>query len=245
MKSKQLKDLKVSNSDKGEVTAVFATLGVIDKHGDVTRPGAFSPEPVLISHYSHESWFGQLPVGRGKISERGDEAVFEGQFFLNTTMGRDHFEVVKETPDLMQWSYGFDVLESAFGQEEGRDVQYLDKLKVWEVSPVLVGAGEGTRTTGTKAAGQTFEDQLKSVITDVDEILERAASVVTLRTQAGRKAFAEDKLLMLTDLSQTMKQLDELLQKAAVENDPDTQAEIMRQFARAELGRANAFSLGA
>jgi hypothetical protein len=63
---------------------------------------------------------------------------------------RDCFTVVKEMGDLQEWSYGYDIEQSSRGTENGQDVQYLDKLKVHEVSPVLLGAGIGTETVMAK-----------------------------------------------------------------------------------------------
>jgi HK97 family phage prohead protease len=148
--TKQLRGLKVS--DKGEVEAVFATLGVIDLDGDVTKPGAFEKgAAVKISAWNHGSWGSQMPVGRGTIREQGDQAILTGKFFLDTQQGRDTFTTVKESGDLIEWSYGYDILESSPGTMDGQSVQFLEKLKVHEVSPVILGAGIDTRTLTTKS----------------------------------------------------------------------------------------------
>jgi hypothetical protein len=131
---------------------VFATLNVKDKDNDVTQPGAFEDgAEVVISAYGHKSWDGLLPVGKGTIREVGDKVVMKGRFFLNTTAGRDTFEVVKELGARQEWSYGFKVEDSQPGEFKGESVRYLKRMKVYEVSPVLRGAGEGTMTTMAKA----------------------------------------------------------------------------------------------
>lgn len=152
MPKKALSGLKISEADDGTVTALFSTLNVIDHDQDVTLPGAFTDgQKVRISAYNHASWGpGALPVGKGQINEDGDSAIFDGGFFMNTTAGRDTFETVKELGDLGEWSYGYDILDSAPGQQDGQDVLYLKKLDVHEVSPVLLGAGIGTRTLSAK-----------------------------------------------------------------------------------------------
>src|SRR3990172_3860466 len=93
--------------DQGLVTAVFATLNVIDEDGDVTIPGAFGEQSVKLAAWGH-GW-DKLPVGRGAIRERGE------------------------------------------GEHEGRPVRFLKRMKVWEVSPVMVGAGVDTMTVDIKA----------------------------------------------------------------------------------------------
>lgn len=152
MTSKSLHGVEVKNADKGEVTAVFSTFNIIDKDGDVTVPEAFTNgEQVSISAYNHTSWGGVLPVGKGVIRVVGDSAVLDGKFFMDTQLGRETFQVVKNMGDQQEWSYGFDVLKHSFGEFDNQPVRFLEKLKVTEVSPVLVGAGENTRTVSVKS----------------------------------------------------------------------------------------------
>jgi len=147
-------NVTIKNADRGEVTAIFSTFNVIDSDGDVTLPGAFEDGvEVPISAYGHASWQGALPVGKARIRQTDTQAILEGQFFMETQAGRDTFTVVKELGDLGQWSYGFDIVKHSFGEFEGRQVRFLERVKVHEVSPVLVGAGVGVRTLAAKAAG--------------------------------------------------------------------------------------------
>lgn len=244
MNTKDIGRLKVADASSGKVTAVFATLGVIDKHGDVTRPGAFSAEDVLISAYGHESWFGAAPVGKGRISEQGDKAIFEGQFWLDTAGGEETFKVVKNAEDLQEWSYGFDVLESAQGEMDGQPVQFLDKLKVYEVSPVLVGAGIDTRTLAIKGdrGKMKFEQHIKSVVTDVGELIDRASSVVTLRAEQGKQV-GEASAEALDEFAAAMKRLDELVQQLKSGNHDDDPEELAtkleREFERFSLDQSS------
>jgi hypothetical protein len=149
---KQLSHVEIKSPDKGRVSAVFSTFNVRDSDNDVTLPGAFEDDAeVIISGYQHTSWGGALPVGKGKIRTTKSEAILDGQFFLDTTAGRDTFSVVKELGSRQQWSYGFDIEEADAGTFDGKDVQFLKRLKVFEVSPVLRGAGINTRTLAVKA----------------------------------------------------------------------------------------------
>jgi hypothetical protein len=158
MDYKQLTRLEVKDEARGEVRAVFSTFGVIDKDGDVTQPDAFDEgATVPISAYGHASWDGQLPVGLGSIRSTAKQAVLEGQFFMDTTHGRDTFATVKALADkgLGEWSYGYDPVEYSFGEQDGQKVRFLSKLKVHEVSPVLIGAGVNTRTLSAKSDANT------------------------------------------------------------------------------------------
>ena len=134
---------------EGEFTAVFATLGVKDLDGDVTIPGAFQEgQEVRIARWGH-NW-GDLPVGKGTIHADEKEAWVEGQFFMDTQGGQEHYKTVKALGDLQEWSYGFDILEDEPGEVNGEPVRFLKSLDVFEVSPVLLGAGIDTRTEAIK-----------------------------------------------------------------------------------------------
>lgn len=151
MDHKQLSRVEIKSADKGQVSAVFATFNVVDHDGDVTLPGAFTEgAEVLISAYGHKTWDGALPVGKGTIRTTDAEAILEGQFFMDTTDGRDTFEVVKQVGSRQQWSYGYDIIDAEPGVKDGRDVQFLKSLEVHETSPVILGAGINTRTLATK-----------------------------------------------------------------------------------------------
>jgi hypothetical protein len=106
---------------------------------------------VLISSYGHQSWQGALPVGKGKIRQTKSEAVCDGQFFMDTIAGRDTFQVVKALGGSQQWSYGFDIVDQEDGNFNGRKARFLKRVKVHEVSPVLIGAGVNTRTLAVKS----------------------------------------------------------------------------------------------
>lgn len=223
--TKSLTGLKITDDEKGQVRAVFSTLGVIDHDGDVTLPGAFTDgAKVRISAYNHASWGDALPVGKGTIHEDGNEAILEGQFFLNTTAGRDTFETVKELGELGEWSYGFDIVEAEQGTLDGQEVQYLKTLLVHEVSPVILGAGLGTRTLAAKAKGMKLTDHLDAVMADVKGAIDRAAEVKTLRSDQGKK-LGEESSTLLVGLQSELKRLEEVLTtEEPVNTTPDVEA---------------------
>jgi len=139
-----------TGGQEGEVQAVFATLNVIDHDGDVTLPGAFGEQRVFIEPWNHN--YQAPPVGKGMIREIENEAVVDGQFFMDTTAGREHHAVVKAAGDMQEWSYTFRVVAAEPGMFDGQPVQFLKRLDVIGVSPVTRGAGIATRTTVIKGA---------------------------------------------------------------------------------------------
>jgi len=204
VKTKSMSGVK-AEGDSGHVTAIFARFNVIDHDGDVTLPGAFEDgAPVRISSYNHGSWGGSLPVGRGVIKVVGDEyAALDGQFFMDTSHGRDTFLTVKSMAELGEWSYGYDTLESESGQVEGEDVNFLKKQKVHEVSPVLLGAGIGTQTLSAKAfkIDDATDDELaEQVKSAVEALLKRGVALPEELIEAVRTAdSAEDQTKQLSD----------------------------------------------
>lgn len=210
MNRKAFTGVEIKSESEGRVRAVFSTLGVVDKDGDVTVKGAIkSGTPVRISAYNHKSWEGALPVGKGVITEEGNELVLESQFFMNTTHGRDTFETVKGLGDIGEWSYGFDVTDSEAIDDEGaksyhapgmpKPRRLIKSLAVHEVSPVLLGAGVGTRTVEAKGEKKTFVEQLSEVVASVKAVHERATEVVALRAEKG-KGLGDESLALVKGL---------------------------------------------
>jgi hypothetical protein len=231
MASKTFSRVEVKDEDKGEVVAVFATLDVIDSDGDVTPKGAFGDgAKAPMSAYGHQSHFGALPVGKGVIREKGNEARFEGRFFMDTPEGKSTFTVVKALAEdaMGEWSYGYDPVKFSFGEKDGQRVRFLEQLKVHEVSPVLIGAGVNTRTLAAKSAGMKFPEHIEAVLADVEALNERAAGVVALRAEKG-KAIAEASADLLGRLDAALKRLTELIAEPATDTSSD---EVMREFAR-------------
>lgn len=155
--------VKVKSEAKGEVSAVFSTFDVVDKDNDVTPADAIQDgAEFVVSAYGHKSWSGELPVGKGKIRVTKSEAIADMTFFMDTTQGRDTFNAVAglAKSGLGEWSYGFDILDAAPGVFDGKDVRMLNAVKVHEVSPVLQGAGVGTRTLSVKSASGSKSDAL-------------------------------------------------------------------------------------
>ena len=159
--------LKTGEGEEGTFEAVFATFNVIDRDGDVIKPEAFTEgQRVRIAAWGH-NW-GVLPVGDGVLSADEETARVKGRFFTDTEGGRETYRTVKNLGPLQEWSFGFDILKSAEGEFEGERVRYLESLDVYEVSPVMLGAGIGTRTTGIKSSAADAEGASADADDDAD-----------------------------------------------------------------------------
>src|SRR5215813_4791998 len=149
----------------GRIQARFSTFidadgkDVIDKQRDIVRRSAFQhlegTEVPLI--WSHE--WGSMPVGKGQIHVTRQGAIFDGAFHLQTQYSRDAYETTKALLPLPEFSYGFQIAEGGSKLDERDDgpVRIITKIeRVFEVSCVLVGAGEDTGVLALK--GHVPED---------------------------------------------------------------------------------------
>lgn len=208
--------LELKKEKEGSFTAKIATLNVIDKDGDVTIPGAF-PEgkEVLVSAYQHESWGGALPVGKAIIREKGENVLAEGEFNLATQTGREHYEAVKFSGGLQEWSYGFSVKDVEPEVDwEGQKVRLLKAVEPYEISPVLLGAGIDTQTLAIKNDKTSYVDQADAVLAAVNDLITRTKSLADLRRKEGRVLSTSNRERMsklLTSLSDVAADLKELL----------------------------------
>ena len=150
------------DGDTRYIEAVFSLFETIDSDNDVTKANALrsgytgNKVPLVWNH----DW--SKVIGRGIIETDNQKAVFKG-YFLNTEAGKEAYETVKAMQDMQQFSYGFQVMKSTKGthiDSKGEEVpvRVLEDVKVWEVSPVLVGAQQNSFVQALKSGLQTFDD---------------------------------------------------------------------------------------
>ncbi len=147
----------------GTFEAVIATLGVVDRDGDIVEPGAFGDATVSVlpSHLAHH-----VPLGKATIEERGDKAVAVGQFNLDIEAAADWHSALKfdlaHPPSIQQWSWDFRPIEATKDNVDGKAVRRLVQVDTKEVSPVLRGASVGSGTLDVKrlkADGRSDNDR--------------------------------------------------------------------------------------
>ncbi len=154
MDTKRLGRIDIKDEAKGEFSAVIATYGVIDSDGDVTLPGAHQTgQKVVVSDYGHSATRGRMPVGSGVIRAEKSRTIVTGAYFMDVPEARSAFVTMKRLHEdgIGEWSYGYDVIDSEMGVQDGQRVRFLKEQNVFEVSHVLRGAGVGTRTLAAKS----------------------------------------------------------------------------------------------
>lgn len=234
-------ELKADSQDGG-FTATFATLNVIDHHGDVTVPGAFEDgKEVLIGGYQHDMM--SLPVGKGVIRATDQRAYVEGNFFLNTQIGKDTYETVKNAGPLMEWSYVFKVNNSELaqwdiGNGQQAPVRVLKSLDVWSVDPVLRGAGIGTRTDSIKALSREmpFAEHASELMAALDAFAVRAKTFADLRTKEGRTLSGAN-VEKLVGMAESLHSHADMLQQMCSDATPQKAINLESEFLK--LQRSN------
>ena len=180
MQEREIKNINLEFKEDGEgkVSAVFSVFNNLDSDGDVVVPGAIKSRaksgmvPMVWAH----KW--DMPIGKGIITEDGDKATFQGEFFMDTDSGQEAYKLVKNMGDLQQWSFGYRVNDSEYGKmkkdnsDDEQDVRYLKDLTVFEVSPVLVGANQDTYTMAIKSNKELLEEMVKDGTEKNEDIYE-------------------------------------------------------------------------
>lgn len=235
---KTFSGVEFKDEAQGLVTSKISTFGVIDSDGDVTSKSSFvDGQPVIMSAYNHQSWKGALPIGHGKVFTNSTEAIFEGQFLMNTTHGSDAFHTVKALSDvqLQEWSYSLRGIKSSQILVEGRKARHLDSFDVNEVSPVIKGASVDTRTLDIKQFGDDgvptdmkFAEHSEWVVAQVEAFIKRAQEVTDLRADKGKSISEESKAQIMA----LREQLEKLL--ADPQHDPDLDDEVLKAFLRSQ-----------
>lgn len=197
MATKSFRGFAIKDADKGEVEAVVATLGVIDRDGDIIRNGSLKgTASVTMSAWGHDAMYGAVPAGKGKLREEKNALVFSGRAFLSTTGGKETFEVLKEMGEDQEWSFGFRVTGWEAPSDEEKKAgawRVITKMDAFEVSPVIVGAGLNTRTLAVKSAQADGDDTPPppSAVPALDDEVKSIVSEIMARREAEAKAAAD------------------------------------------------------
>jgi len=231
-------------SETGDVSVAFSRFNVIDSDEDVTFAGSMPVgKAVPMSAYGHTSWDGALPTGKGLIAEKGDLGVFDGSFFMETDQGRNAYHTTKAMADLQEWSYGYAVLEGGPGMFEGKRVRELRKLDVFEVSPVLKGAGVGTTTlaikSGRPASDASYAELLTWYSEGMSDLLDRTKDRAAFRAKEGRM-LSSSNMSMLDELATALEMHGQHLRDLIATANPPKMVDLVTM----DLMLAEARSLG-
>jgi len=152
-----------SISDSGKFSGYGSVFGVKDSYGDIVVPGAFADS--LADHKSK----GRLPAMLwqhrssepiGVYTSMDEDSIglpLEGQLALTTVRGAEAHALMKMKA-LTGLSIGYQTRLESYDKVSG--INTLQKLDLWEVSPVTFPANDAARISGVKGI-EAIED-LKS-----------------------------------------------------------------------------------
>lgn len=172
----QIKSMAIqAMDDAGKGLALLARMPEVDSDGDTYQAGAFSWKDgghqwasMMPAHNRRA-----IPFGKARIYEEGDTAFAELHLNLKTTAGREWHEALlfdfATGKPVQEWSFGYNAIDAEYRISGQSRVRVLKKLDVDEVSPVLRGAGNGTRTISIKGA-KLRDDHLEGLIADLGEL---------------------------------------------------------------------------
>lgn len=207
--------------DEGSFEAVIATLNVVDHDEDLTIAGAFGKQHVSILP-AHNRGSGSF--GKAEIFEKGDKVIAKGKFNLKIQAAREMFETLKfdlaHGEPVQEWSYGFQIKESEEETRDGVTIRILKKLEVFEVSPVLRGAGIDTGTILAKDKEKiSLADDLAAVAKEVTRVAERAAEVIAMRLKQKEEGKRRGKPGLGAKAKESLEELIDSLAFSIVQQD--------------------------
>jgi len=204
------------DGDKRYIEAVFSLFDTIDSDNDVTkanalRSGYTGNKVPLVWNYD---W--SKVIGRGIIETDNQKAVFKG-YFLNTEAGKEAYNTVKEMQDMQQFSYGFQVMKSSKGthiDSKGEEVpvRVLEDVKVWEVSPVLVGAQQNSFVQALKSGLEPVDEEIKAemqVESTEPEVSSETDASISKSSQQGMR-LGEQAVTSLEELKAFTERIEDL-----------------------------------
>ena len=184
--------LTLKEGVEGVGVAIIATTNTgPDKDGDVYGEdvlGGKKQSSQILPAHDHRS----VPLGKATVYQTETDTRADLVFNMDIEEGRKWASALKfdqnhgEPPG--EWSHGFDVLNAADKLFEGRPVTSLEKLDIFEVSPVVRGAGNDTSTLQIKG--------------EKDEAAENAAASATAhRSSVGHSSLRSFKNDSATGIS--------------------------------------------
>lgn len=186
--------LEIKATDDAGVIEGYASVfgGEPDSYGDVIMPGAYAES--LVKHrragtmplmlWGHQS--SELPVGDWvDMAEDGKGLWAKGQLDLDDPMGQRVHRAIKRK-SVRGLSIGYETIE-AKNDLKRPGVRLLEKLDLWEVSPVNFPAARRATITGVKSI---LEGGALPSLPQFEEFLREAGFSKTEATAIAGKGLA-------------------------------------------------------
>ena len=143
------------SNDDNYVEGYASTYGNIDKVNDVVTPGAFTKSLDMKQRSAPVRFLWQhnpdRPIGVIEQLEDRPKGLWFRARFANTTDGQDAREAFK-SGTIDRFSIGYQVMQREREKREGRMVNLLKEIKLFEISAVTFPANEQAMMTAVKSA---------------------------------------------------------------------------------------------
>jgi len=209
--------LEIKAADETGVIEGYGSTfgGEPDSYGDIVMPGAYVDS--LVKHkragtmplmlWGHKS--GELPIGDWlDMAEDGKGLWVKGQIDLDDPVGQRVHKAIKRK-SVRGLSIGYETIE-AKSDPKRPGIRLLEKLDLWEVSPVNFPANRRATVTGVKSILQSgnlpslpeFEEFLREAGFSKSQATAIAGKGLTslLRGEPGNTSEAVDYLAALAEL---------------------------------------------
>lgn len=154
----------------GQFAGYASVFGNVDSYGDIVVKGAFDATlgdwsakndgdiPLLWGHDMVDPFSN---LGSVKAVEDDHGLLVTGTFDLENPKAQQVYRLVKGRR-VGDMSFAFDIVDAAESKEDGKNVQLLKALKLYEVSIVPIGANQETEILAVKANTSAIETALKA-----------------------------------------------------------------------------------
>lgn len=223
-RSYEIQDLRTFPDKEGEMEALVSAFNVVDSYGTKMAKGAFAksirtklPKGVWMHDY-------RLPVAKTLSAKETDEGlVVRGLFNLETTRGREAYSDVKNGL-IDEFSIGFRVENYEYDKKQ--DVFTFTQVRVYEWSPVLVGANPKTALIGIRSEGigNSYRGETEQVLDLLDRYLARAQDYLSIKEEDGRPLSLDRR----SDFEKVRDALNEILRHTPSKADQVRELEILR-----------------
>lgn len=164
IKNFKLQEFKASSDEQGIVEAYVSIFGNVDSYGEIVEKGAFAESlklklPKVV--WSH-NW--DMPIGVVLEAREDEKGLYVKFQLIKGVQKADEALALMQAkggdgrPAIDEFSIGYSVDEEEIGTD---GVVHLKKLRLYEISPVLVGANSATELLTVKGIRGVDEVEIK------------------------------------------------------------------------------------
>lgn len=151
-----------SADDSGNFEGYASVFNNVDLGGDIMLPGAFVKVKETRSGRLRLALYHDLTrlIGDAEFKQDENGLLLKGKVNLNVSYARDAYELMK-AGTLDEMSVGFNTIEDALEDRNGRRVRVIKRAELWEASIVPFGMNPQAQVTSVKSDIRLFESALR------------------------------------------------------------------------------------